>query len=109
MLNLFNLLFGKPEIKGEISLKIDESKEDLVTKVEGNIPTILVLISILSAKLNENKVPKELIKGAVDIGFNDTESLKDKKKGKVIEKEIIIDNKEKAERLKKLLEELEGK
>lgn len=40
MSKLFNLLFGKPEIKGEIHLKIDESKEEVLTKVEGNMPTV---------------------------------------------------------------------
>ena len=77
MSKLFNLLFGKPEIKGEIHLKIDESKE-------------------------------EVIKGAIDIGCKE-ESTKRKDKAKIIEKEIVIDNEEKANKIKKFLEELEEK
>lgn len=108
MSKLFNLLFGKPEIKGEIHLKIDKSKEEVLTKVEGNMPTVLTLISVLANKLYESGVPKELIKGAIDIGCKE-ESTKRKDKAKIIEKEIVIDNEEKANKIKKFLEELEEK
>lgn len=108
MSKLFDLLFGKPEIKGEIHLKVDESKEEMITEVEGNMPTVLTLISVLASKLQESGVPKELIKGAIDIGCKEP-CTKKRDKATIIEKEIVIDNEEKAKRIKKFLEELEEK
>lgn len=107
-MSLFNLLFGKPEIKGEIHLKVDESKEEMITEVEGNLPTILTMISVLANNLQENGVPKELINAAINIGYEE-KCTKKKDKSKIIEKEIVIDNEEKAKKIKKLLEELEEK
>lgn len=108
MSKLFELLFGKPEIKGEITLKINESKEELITKVDGNLPTVLTLVSVLADKLQESGIPKELIKGAIDIGCKGA-STKRKDNTTIIEKEIVIDNEEKAKKIEKFLQELEEK
>ena len=102
--DLLNLLLKKPEMNCELKVKIDESKEEAITKVDGNLPSVLAGVSLLVSKLRECKVPKELIRGAVEIGFGEDTKKENKK---VIEKEIIIDNEEKAKKIKKFLEELE--
>ena len=104
MANLFDFLLKQPKMKCEIKVQVDESNEEVITKVDGNLPSILTAIAMLVSNLRESKVPKELIRGAVEIGF-DEDTKKENKK--VIEKEIIIDNEEKAKKIKKFLEELE--
>lgn len=101
---LLNLLLKKPKMNCEIKVKIDESKEEAITKIEGSLPSVLAGISLLVSKLRKYKIPKELIRGAVEVGFEEDTKKENKK---VIEKEIIIDNEEKAKKIKKFLEELE--
>lgn len=102
--DLLNLLLKKPKMKCDIKIQLDDEKEKAITEVDGNLPSILTAIAMLVSNLRESKVPKELIRGAVEIGF-DEDTKKENKK--VIEKEIIIDNEEKAKKIKKFLEELE--
>ncbi len=102
MATLFDLLFKKPHVKCEIKVQIDDKKEKCITTVDGNLPSVLTGLSLLVSKLMENDIPKELIRGAIDIGLEE-------KNKKVIEKEIIIDNEEKAKKIEKFLEDLEDK
>lgn len=104
MANLFDFLLKQPKMKCEIKVQVDESNEEVITKVDGNLPSVLAGVSILVSKLRECKVPKELIRGAVELGFNEDTKKENKR---VIEKEIIIDNEEKAKKIKRFLEELE--
>lgn len=93
MENLLKMLSNikKNEIKADIKIKI--------SRVEGNLPGVLTAISVLVSNLVENGIPSELIRGAVEIGIN--ESPKDTKT-----KVIKVDSKEKAEVIEKLLKEL---
>ena len=80
-MKLMDLLFDKPKMKGKISVEVDDDIEKAETKIEGNLPSILTMISLICSNLHEHGIPKELIKGAVAIGFDED---KEKKK-KVIE------------------------
>lgn len=101
-MNLAELLFGKPKMKGKISVEVDDEIEKAETKIEGNLPSVLTMISLICSNLHEHGIPKELIKGAVAIGFDED---KEKKK-KVIEKTIVVDSEEKAKEVKELLKKL---
>lgn len=101
-MNLAELLFGKPKMKGKISVEVDDEIEKVETKIEGNLPSVLTMISLICSNLHEHGIPKELIKGAVAIGFDED---KEKKK-KVIEKTIVVDSEEKAKEVKELLKKL---
>lgn len=101
-MKLMDLLFDKPKMKGKISVEVDDDIEKAETKIEGNLPSILTMISLICSNLHEHGIPKELIKGAVAIGFDED---KEKKK-KVIEKTIVIDSEEKAKEIKELLKKL---
>lgn len=101
MENLLKMLSNikKNEIKADIKIKISSQKKECITEVEGNLPGVLTAISVLVSNLVENGIPSELIRGAVEIGIN--ESPKDTKT-----KVIKVDSKEKAEVIEKLLKEL---
>lgn len=101
-MNLMDLLFEKPKMKGKISVEVDDDIEKAETKIEGNLPSVLTMISLICSNLHEHGIPKELIKGAVAIGFDED---KEKKK-KVIEKTIVVDSEEKAKEIKELLKKL---
>ncbi len=101
-MKLMDLLFDKPKMKGKISVEVDDDIEKAETKIEGNLPSILTMISLICSNLHEHGIPKELIKGAVAIGFDED---KEKKK-KVIEKTIVVDSEEKAKEIKELLKKL---
>lgn len=58
-------------IKCNLHIKIDEKREEAITKIEGNLPCVLTGLSMLAKSLRENKVPKELIMEAVKIGLTD--------------------------------------
>lgn len=101
-MKLMDLLFDKPKMKGKISVEVDDDIEKAETKIEGNLPSILTMISLICSNLHEHGIPKELIEGAVAIGFDED---KEKKK-KVIEKTIVVDSEEKAKEIKELLKKL---
>lgn len=101
-MKLMDLLFDKPKMKGKISVEVDDDIEKAETKIEGNLPSVLTMISLICSNLHEHGIPKELIKGAVAIGFDED---KEKKK-KVIEKTIVVDSEEKAKEIKELLKKL---
>lgn len=101
-MNLMDLLFEKPKMKGKISVEVDDDIEKAETKIEGTLPSVLTMISLICSNLHEHGIPKELIKGAVAIGFDED---KEKKK-KVIEKTIVVDSEEKAKEIKELLKKL---
>lgn len=101
-MNLAELLFGKPKMKGKISVEVDDEIEKAETQIEGSLPSVLTMISLICSNLHEHGIPKELIKGAVAIGFDED---KEKKK-KVIEKTIVVDSEEKAKEVKELLKKL---
>lgn len=88
-MNLAELLFGKPEMKGKIIVEVDDDKEKAETTIE----------------LHKHGIPKELIRGAVDIGFDEEKEHKKSCK-KVIEKTIVVDSEEKAKEVKELLKKL---
>ena len=104
MVNLFDLLLEKTKIKCEIKVKIDNKSKKALTEINGNLPGILTGIAIIVSKLSENNVPKELIRKAVEIGFDKNPKKENKE---IIEKKIIIDNEEKVKKIKELLEKLE--
>lgn len=103
MEKLLKLLFGigEMDMKADIKFHLDSKKEECITEIEGNLPSVLTALSFITNKLIENGIPEELIKGAIDVGI-DTKSKSEKVKTKVIK----VDNKEKAEKLEKLLKEL---
>lgn len=97
---LFDLLFNKPEIKSKISIDINDEKQKADIEIEGNLPSILTAVSLLISNLKNHNIPKELIKGAVEIGFEE-----EKPKGKIEVKEIHI-SKENEEEFKKFLDKV---
>lgn len=99
---LFDLLFNKPTMKTKILVDIDESKNVMQMQIDGDMPCVLTGLSILVDKLKENKIPEELIKGAVEIGLG---KIKEENKSKVEVKEIHI-SKENEEELKSFLNKL---
>ena len=104
-MNLAELLFGKPKMKGKIIVEVDDEIEKAETQIEGSLPSVLTMISLICSNLHEHGIPKELIKGAVAIGFDEDKGNKEKNK-KVIEKTIVIDSEEKAKEVKELLKKL---
>lgn len=104
-MNLAELLFGKPEMKGKIIVEVDDDKEKAETTIEGTLPTVLAMVGLISSELHKHGIPKELIRGAVDIGFNEDKENKKSSK-KVIEKTIVVDSEEKAKEVKELLKKL---
>lgn len=101
-MNLAELLFGKLKMKGKISVEVDIEKAE--TQIEGSLPSVLTMISLICFELHKHGIPKELIKGAVAIGFDEDKESKQTKK-KVIEKTIVVDI-EKAKEVKELLKKL---
>lgn len=77
-MNLAELLFARPKMKGKISIEVDDEIEKAETRIEGNLPSVLTMISLICSNLHEHGIPKELIDGAVAIGFDE-----DKKKRKI--------------------------
>lgn len=104
-MNLAELLFGKPKMKGKISVEVDDEIEKAETRIEGNLPSVLSMISLICSNLHEHGIPKELIKGAVAIGFDEDNGRKEINK-KVIEKTIVVDSEEKEKEVKELLKKL---
>ena len=104
MSNLFDLLFKKQNLKSKVHLEMDEKNEKCIIEVEGSVVSILTALSILAHHLKEKEIPEELISGAIEIGLKDENS---NKKPKIIEKTIVIDSEQKAEKIKKFLEDLE--
>lgn len=76
-----------------------------LAEIEGSLPSVLTMISIICSELHKHGIPKELIKGAVAIGFDEDKESKQTKK-KVIEKTIVVDSEEKAKEVKELLKKL---
>lgn len=107
-MNLIDELFGRPKMKGKIIVEVDDDREKAETTIEGTFPTVLTMISLICSELHKHGIPKELIRGAVDIGFDEEKEHKRSCK-KVIEKTIVVDSEEKANKIKKFLEELEEK
>ena len=70
-MNLVELLFGKLKMKGKISVEVDEEIGKAETKIEGSLPSVLTMISLICFELHKHGIPKELIKGAVAIGFDE--------------------------------------
>lgn len=99
---LFKLLLGSAEVKADIEVKLDSKNKECITNVEGNLLSVLTAISILVDNMAENGVPAELIKSAVEVGLEEHFENNKKTKTKVIK----VDNKEKAEKIEKLLKEL---
>ena len=104
-MNLAELLLGKPKMKGKISVEVDEEIKKSETQIEGNLPSVLSMISLICSNLYEYGVPKELIKGAVSIGLNEDKGNREKNK-EVRKKTIVVDNEEKAKEIKELLKKL---
>lgn len=104
-MNLVELLFGKLKMKGKISVEVDDEIGKAETKIEGSLPSVLTMISLICFELHKHGIPKELIKGAVAIGFDEDKESKQTKK-KVIEKTIVVDSEEKAKEVKELLKKL---
>jgi hypothetical protein len=101
-MNLVELLFGNQKVKGKIIVEVDEKIEKADTEIEGNLPSVLSMLSLICSNLHEYGIPKELIKGAVAIGLNEDKE----KEQKVIKKTIVVDSKEKGKELKELLKKL---
>lgn len=104
-MNLIDELFGRPKMKGKIIVEVDDDREKAETTIEGTFPTVLTMISLICSELHKHGIPKELIKGAVAIGFDEDKESKQTKK-KVIEKTIVVDSEEKAKEVKELLKKL---
>ena len=106
-MNLAELLFEKLKMKGKISVEVDDEIEieKAETQIEGSLPSVLAMISLICSELHKHGIPKELIKGAVAIGFDEDKESKQTKK-KVIEKTIVVDSEEKAKEVKELLKKL---
>lgn len=68
-MNLAELLFGKLKMKGKISVEVDY--EIVETQIKGSLPSVLTMISLICFELHKHGIPKELIKGAVAIGFDE--------------------------------------
>ena len=97
---LFDLLFDRPEVKCKMSVEIDDKKERADVDVEGSLPSVLTAVSLLVSNLKEHNIPKELIKGAVEIGLQE-----EKTKRKIEVKEIHI-SKENEDEFKKFLDKV---
>lgn len=97
---LFNLLFNKPEMKSKILIDIDDKEQKADVEIEGTLPNILTAVSLLVSNLKNHNIPKELIKGAVEIGLEE-----EKTKNKIEVKEIHI-SKENEEEFKKILDKM---
>lgn len=104
-MNLIDELFGRPKMKGKIIVEVDDDREKAETTIEGTFPTVLTMISLICSELHKHGIPKELIRGAVAIGFDEDKESKQTKK-KVIEKTIVVDSEEKAKEVKELLKKL---
>lgn len=104
-MNLIDELFGRPKMKGKIIVEVDDDREKAETTIEGTFPTVLTMISLICSELHKHGIPKELIRGAVDIGFDEEKEHKKSCK-KVIEKTIVVDSEEKAKEVKELLKKL---
>ena len=100
-MNLIDELFGRPKMKGKIIVEVDDDREKAETTIEGTFPTVLTMISLICSELHKHGIPKELIRGAVDIGFDEEKEHK-----KVIKKTIVVDSEEKAKEVKELLKKL---
>lgn len=101
MSSFLNFLMGKMEIKGKIHVDLNDKKEECIVEVEGNIPSVLVGISVLVNNLVESGMPEELIRGAIDIALKENKS-KPTHKTKVIK----VDSEEKAKDIEKLLNKI---
>lgn len=69
MASFIEFLKKSAKFKCDIHIKIDEDKEEAITEVEGNLPSVLTGLSLLISTLKEKKVPEELIEGAINIGL----------------------------------------
>lgn len=98
-MNLIDELFGRPKMKGKIIVEVDDDREKAETTIEGTFPTVLTMISLICSELHKHGIPKELIRGAVDIGFDEEKEHKKSCK-KVIKKTIVVDSEEKAKEVK---------
>ena len=96
-MNLAELLFGKLKMKGKISVEVDDEIEKAETQIEGSLPSVLTMISLICFELHKHGIPKELIKGAVAIGFDEDKESKQTK---------VVDSEEKAKEVKELLKKL---
>ena len=113
-MNLIDELFGRPKMKGKIIVEVDDDREKAETTIEGTFPTVLTMISLICSELHKHGIPKELIRGAVDIGF-DEKILRDAIKfglkerpyfnKNIVVKEIKVD-KNKAKDIEELLNKL---
>lgn len=104
-MNLIDELFGRPKMKGKIIVEVDDDREKAETTIEGTFTTVLTMISLICSELHKHGIPKELIRGAVDIGFDEEKEHKKSCK-KVIKKTIVVDSEEKAKEVKELLKKL---
>lgn len=75
-MNLIDELFGRPKMKGKIIVEVDDDREKAETTIEGTFPTVLTMISLICSELHKHGIPKELIRGAVDIGFDEEKEHK---------------------------------
>lgn len=81
MANFMEFLRKSVKLKCNIHIKIDEDKEEAITDVEGNIPSVLTGLSLIINTLKDKGVPEELIEGAVKLGLekkNNKEKTQDK-------------------------------
>ncbi len=69
MANFMEFLRKSVKFKCDIHIKINEDKEEAFTEVDGNVPSVLIGLSLLISTLKEKKVPEELIEGAVKLGL----------------------------------------
>ncbi len=106
MASFMEFLRKSAKFKCDIHIKIDEDKEEAITEVEGNLPSVLTGLSLLISTLKEKKVPEELIEGAVKLGL-EKENNKEKTQDKVEIKcgSIELEG-EKAKEFKKFLESM---
>ena len=73
MTSFMEFLRKSAKFKCDIHIKIDEDKEEAITEVEGNVPSVLTGISLLINILKDKGVPEELIEGAVKLGLEKKE------------------------------------
>lgn len=69
MASFMEFLRKSAKFKCDIHIKIDEDKEEAITEVKGNLPSVLTGLSLLISTLKEKKVPEELIEGAIEVGL----------------------------------------
>lgn len=107
MASFMEFLRKSAKFKCDIHIKIDEDKEEAITEVEGNLPSVLTGLSLLISTLKEKKVPEELIEGAIEVGLEKKHTNTEKKQDKVEIKcgSIELEG-EKAKEFKKFLESM---